>query len=199
MKNCVFPSMGQHWHVSYVFVWVTWAGISLNSDKQNSSSTTSAKTACTYPRVVMAHQTLISWGFYRARDSQAPCPVLIYSWLLIPKGCEVLTEGPALMLNFTSIFLEKIRLEKAQGSSRECKMSGVLSNTDKIMKLPGKSCLYGSGWLHWLVFPEELKCSRTWPFPSQGVCQFFSHPWPCAASCSPALLPLWPLQSKYAC
>lgn len=127
------------------FVWVTSAGISLNSDKQNSSSTTSAKTSSTFPRVAMAHQTLISWVFSRARDSQAPCPMLIYSWLLIPKGCEVLTEGPAQMLKFMSIFLEKIRLEKVQGSNRECKISSVPSSTEKTIKLPGESCLHGSG------------------------------------------------------
>lgn len=54
------------------------------------------------------------------------------------------TEGPAQMIRFTSIFLEKIRLEKVQGSNRECKMSNVPSSTEKTIKLPGESCLYGT-------------------------------------------------------
>lgn len=126
MKRCYNTGM-----CLMFFVWVTSAGISLNSDKQNSSSTTSAKTSSTFPRVAMVHQTLISWVFSRARDSQAPCPMLIYSWLLIPKGCEVLTEGPAQMLKFMSIFLEKIRLEKVQGSNRECKITSVYHPVQK--------------------------------------------------------------------
>lgn len=56
----------------------------------------------------------------------------------------MLSEGPAQMIGFTSIFLEEIRLEKVQGSNRECKMSNVPSSKEKTIKLPGKICLYGS-------------------------------------------------------
>lgn len=56
----------------------------------------------------------------------------------------MLSEGPAQIIGFTSIFVEEIRLEKVQGSNRECKMSNVPSSKEKTIKLPGKICLYGS-------------------------------------------------------
>lgn len=135
----------------------------------------------------MAHQTLISWAFSGAMDCQAPHPMLIYSWLLIPKGCEVLTEGPALMLKFMSIFLEQIILEKVQGNIR-CQVS----STKKSMKLPGKSCLCGSGWLHWLVCPRRAEVQQDLAIPlrrSVSLLQLPLHPCPAplCALCNPGV------------
>lgn len=94
----------------------------------------------------------------------------MYSWLLIPRGYEVLSEGPAQMIRFTSIFLHKTRLEKVQGSNRECKMSNVPSSKDKTIKLPGKNCLYGSEWLHCFVAEQKSWSAEGLGRSPQKVC-----------------------------
>lgn len=50
---------------------------------------------CGHPRVAVACCSLI-FRFFLQPSSPLPCHVIICSWLLIPKGYEVLTEGPGM-------------------------------------------------------------------------------------------------------
>lgn len=105
----------------------------------------------------------------------------------------MLTEGPAQMLKFLSIFLERIELEKVQGSNKECKMSCFQYRKDNKAS---REKLFVGIWMTPVIFMSQ-RCSRIWPclrrcgsvllLPLATWCFLHPCPAPLSGLCNPGI------------